>query len=76
MSKIHFLSDSEPASRDDRRVGAQYVAQLLGVSVRTLDRWLKNPEIGLPRPIVINSYRYWSLAKVRAWEACRAEAEE
>jgi hypothetical protein len=57
---------------DDRRLPAVAVAQRYGVVVRTLDRWLDDPELNFPEPEVLNHRRYWWLSELREWERNRA----
>jgi predicted DNA-binding transcriptional regulator AlpA len=45
-----------------------------GISPRTLDRRLKDPELGYPPPDMIKGRRYWDEAKIEAWEAKQAAA--
>ena len=39
-----------------------------GVSTMWLERRLKNPESGFPKPIYIGRRRYWRLEELVAWE--------
>jgi hypothetical protein len=39
---------------------------------RTLDRWVADPEMGFPRPMVIKKRRYFNEAELTAWERRRA----
>lgn len=45
-----------------------------GISDMTLWRWLSDPKMGFPKPIVIQRRRYWRLADIEAWIAERATA--
>ncbi len=38
-----------------------------GVSDMTLWRWLKDPDVGFPKPIRIARRRYWRLAELEAF---------
>lgn len=42
------------------------------VSDMTLHRWLQNPALDFPKPMVINRRRYFLEAKLVAWERQRA----
>lgn len=46
-------------------------ARELGVSSRTLSRWLADTEIGFPRPIIIRNRNYFERAAVELWKAAR-----
>ena len=50
---------------------AKQVCERYGVSDRTLDRWLADPEMEFPRPLVINNRRYFSDPELTAWERGR-----
>jgi hypothetical protein len=43
-----------------------------GIVDRTLDRWVADPEMGFPKPLVINNRRYFSEPELTAWERRRA----
>jgi hypothetical protein len=48
----------------DRVVGERY-----GRSVKTLERWEKDPELGFPPVIYLRKRRYRSAAALDAWDA-------
>lgn len=51
------------------------IRQLLSrysVSDRTIDRWLADPRVGFPQPIVIQRRRFWRLADIEQFERSRA----
>jgi hypothetical protein len=48
------------------------VAARYGVSIRTIDRWLKDPKLGFPLPIVIRDKRFWAIADLEQFERSRA----
>jgi hypothetical protein len=37
-----------------------------------LDRWIANPRLGFPKPVVINKRRYFREQQLKAWEITRA----
>jgi predicted DNA-binding transcriptional regulator AlpA len=41
------------------------------ISDMSLWRWLKDPDLNFPKPIVIQRRRFWRLAELRAWERQR-----
>jgi predicted DNA-binding transcriptional regulator AlpA len=51
------------------RVAARYA-----VTVRTIDRWVADPELAFPSPMRINSKRYWPICALEQWERARAAA--
>jgi hypothetical protein len=44
------------------------VAERYGVTTRSIYRWKEDPELGFPKPLVINSRGYWNLTDLEAWE--------
>jgi hypothetical protein len=53
----------------DRRLSTAAVAKRYGVSVRSVERWLRKPKLKFPQPeVVVNSRRYWWLSTLRAWD--------
>ncbi|WP_050625831.1 helix-turn-helix transcriptional regulator [Bradyrhizobium viridifuturi] len=39
---------------------------------RTLDRWLADPVLDFPRPLIINRRRYFRESEIIAWERAQA----
>ncbi|MEX6506951.1 helix-turn-helix transcriptional regulator [Jiella sp. M17.18] len=53
----------------DQLLPAIEVQRRYSISHMTLYRWeRKRPELEFPRPLVINSRRYWYLSQLVAWE--------
>lgn len=50
------------------------VAKHLNVTTRTLDRWLLDERLALPRPIKIRTRKYFDNAAVEEWKAARFRA--
>jgi hypothetical protein len=59
MPRIDGDGDLLPA----RLVCARY--KIVG---RTLDRWLTNPRLNFPRPILVNGRRYFKAGLLEQWE--------
>ena len=51
---------------------ARQVMDRYKITRTTLWRWVKNPDLGFPDPIEINSRRYWPESALTAWERDRA----
>jgi hypothetical protein len=47
------------------------LARELGVSSRTVSRWLADPAVGFPRPIVIRGRNYFARTSFEAWKAAK-----
>jgi hypothetical protein len=56
--------DEEPPKRSPGLLPDRFVAERYGVSVRTLERWDKQPKLGFPSPVRINKRRYRKIAKL------------
>ena len=53
-------------------VPAMVVAAELGIVRRTLARWLEYPNLGFPKPAVIQGRWYFRRAEIEAWKLDRA----
>jgi predicted DNA-binding transcriptional regulator AlpA len=53
---------------DTQLITAAAVRNTLGgVSDMSLWRWLNDPAMNFPKPVVINRRRYWRQADIAAW---------
>jgi hypothetical protein len=59
---------SETGKENDRLLPAAQVRERYSVTAMSLWRWLKNPTLAFPAPIVINTRRYWRLSDLIDWE--------
>lgn len=46
-----------------------------GLSDMSLWRWLRDPDLKFPKPMIINSRRYWRRADLTSWERGRTAKE-
>jgi predicted DNA-binding transcriptional regulator AlpA len=61
---------------NDKRITAATVRELCGgVSDMTLWRWLNDPAMNFPKPIHIQSRRYWREADLIGWLEARESQE-
>jgi len=61
--------------REHKLLPARKVQERFDVVDRTLDRWVSDPRLQFPRPVVINRRRYFVEAEIEAFEQRRrAEA--
>jgi hypothetical protein len=63
-----FVADGDSSLVPSRKVLERYL-----ICDRTLDRWVVNPALGFPKPVIINRRRYWRVADLAAWERVRAK---
>lgn len=61
--------------QSDALLPARVVWSRYGVTDRTLSRWLDDLKLSFPRPVLINSRRYWREADLVAWERSRVSAK-
>lgn len=50
------------------------LAAELGVSTRTISRWLTDSAVEFPKPIVIRGRNYFSRSAIEAWKSARLRA--
>jgi predicted DNA-binding transcriptional regulator AlpA len=50
------------------------LARELGVSSRTLSRWLADTAVEFPKPLTIRNRLYFSRTSIEAWKAARVRA--
>lgn len=55
-------------------VPARDVLKRYAIVDRTLDRWVANPKLGFPQPLVVNKRRYFRENALLAWERQQARA--
>ena len=68
----HEASALRGVTGADCHVPASAVRQLFGgISDMTLHRWLRDPNLNFPRPLVINHRRYWKRGAIDEWLAAR-----
>jgi hypothetical protein len=68
---MELKMDSE--LNDETQIGSAGVcARYDDISRMTLHRWLKDPELGFPEPVIVRRRRRWTLGQLRAWERQRA----
>lgn len=48
--------------------------RLLNKSARTIGRWDANPELGFPKPVIINGRKHRRASEVTAWLSAREVA--
>ena len=58
-------------STQDVFLPARDIRARYNVSSMTLHRWLRDPQLEFPKPIVINRRRYWALRDLVRWERSR-----
>ncbi len=63
---------SHTETSSDDRLPAAAVLRRYRIVDRTLKRWLDNPSLNFPRPLVVNGRRYFKLGELEQWERSRA----
>lgn len=62
---------SEQSKLDRTYMPAPNVLKRYGITDTTLDRWLDDEALGMPRPMYIGRNRYFDVAELEAWETSR-----
>lgn len=55
-------------------IPAPAIAAELGVNIRTLDRWLRDPDLAFPKPVRIKTRNYFPRAEIDNWKNTRLRA--
>jgi len=58
-------------TRNEALIPAPQLAGELGITRRTLARWLDDPALDFPQPTRINNRLYFSRSAVEEWKAAR-----
>ena len=69
---MNSAAQLEQPTITSRLMNSAAVRARYDVSGRSLDRWINDAQLGFPKPIMINSRRYWYEAELLAWERTRA----
>jgi hypothetical protein len=60
---------------ENLRIPRRKTAERYGVSVRTIERWERDPELNYPKSTIVNGRRYDDVDGLDAWDAeCAAAA--
>jgi hypothetical protein len=60
---------------DEKLVGTKFVCDHFGgKNTRTMDRWIANPDLDFPQPMMINGRRFWTLRQIREFERRQARS--
>lgn len=57
-----------------RKLPAAEVCRRYGISRWTLRRWHESQAVAFPKPIIVNSRRYFDEAEISTWESQRSAA--
>jgi predicted DNA-binding transcriptional regulator AlpA len=67
-TKTQVVRRARDDDTEDILLTARKTCERYGKSLRTLNRWLNDPDLGFPRPMWINDRRHFSLAELKTWE--------
>jgi predicted DNA-binding transcriptional regulator AlpA len=62
---------SAEANTSRRFLTTEQVRKRYNITNQTIWRWLRDPELGFPKPETIRRRRYWLEAKLDAFDAAR-----
>jgi len=57
-----------------RKLLTRHLCARYRVSDRTIDRWVADPRLGFPQPLIVNNRRYWEESEIVAFDARQREA--
>jgi predicted DNA-binding transcriptional regulator AlpA len=60
--------------RQRRKLQTRHLLERYGVSDRSIDRWLANPDLNFPKPMVIGRRRYWDADEIDEFDRQRKAA--
>lgn len=58
------------------KLPSRSVASRYNVTIRTVDRWSRDPELGFPKATQINGRNYFDVRELDDFDRRRAEARE
>ena len=48
---------------------SSWVRERYAITEATLGKWIRDPRLGFPAPVYINTRRLWRVGAIEAWEA-------
>jgi hypothetical protein len=57
-----------PEAEPDQRLPTTAVAGRYGVSMRTIERWYDDPDLGFPKPDIVKGRKYWWLSALQHYD--------
>ena len=66
------MNATNPEVTGRKFLTTKHLCARYGKSDKTIDRWLENPALGFPKPMVINGRRLWAEDQLQQWERERA----
>jgi hypothetical protein len=57
-------------------IPTRQVAERYNVTLRSIDRWSADPELGFPQPIKINTRNYFDSNELDNFDRARAQARD
>jgi hypothetical protein len=64
---------SDDNSSTKKKIPRRRAAERLGICVRTLMRWERDPKLNLPKPDDVNGRKYFDDEEFSAWQNRRAQ---
>jgi hypothetical protein len=53
------VTGPRPPTRPAKKLPARKVCERYDICDRTLDRWVADPTLNFPKPMIVNRRRYW-----------------
>jgi hypothetical protein len=51
----------QPVAEPEQHLPTTAVARRYNVTPRSVDRWVDDPDLGFPKPVIMNKRKYWSI---------------
>jgi hypothetical protein len=74
LHRRHTRRHVRPAKKRRKRLTSRDVCARYNVCTRTIDRWVADPRLAFPKPLVIRRRRYWDEDELDKFEATQIEA--
>jgi hypothetical protein len=73
LSALEAVVGQEPVDivEPEQHLPTAAVARRYHVTIRTIDRWTEDPDLGFPKPAVMNRRKYWSLRELADYDRRR-----
>jgi predicted DNA-binding transcriptional regulator AlpA len=60
-------------TRSAKKLPTRSVCERYGVVERTIDRWIADPKLNFPKPMIVNKRRYFDEGELDAFDASKVE---
>ena len=65
---------TERGTRSKKKLPTRSVCERYGVVDRTIERWIADPKLNFPKPMIVNKRRYFDVDELDAFDASKVGA--